>query len=72
MQTKHWAVVGALIVAVGMQLVSLEHGFADAFTPGFIGGLLIQIGTTVAALMVGSPLPPRPWDQVERRGVRPA
>ena len=55
METKHWAIVGAMFIAIGTQLAGLDHGWRDACTPAFIGGLMIQIGTTVAALFVGPP-----------------
>lgn len=55
LQTKHYVVFAAMLVALGTQLGGLEHGWADAATPSFIGGLLMQIGTTIAALFVGAP-----------------
>lgn len=58
LQTKHYAVIGAMLIALGTQLAGLEHGWADATSPAFIGGLLMQIGTTVAALFVGAPQKP--------------
>lgn len=64
-ETKHWIVIGAMFVALGTQLGSLEHGWADATSPAFIGGLIIQVGTTIAALFVGAPT--KPYDGVDRR-----
>lgn len=55
LETKHWAIVGALLVAIGTQLGGLEHGWHDAATPAFIGGVVVQIGTTIAAIFVGAP-----------------
>lgn len=55
MQAKHWAVIAAMLVAIGTQVAGMQHGWHDALTPSFIGGLLIQIGTTVAAIFVGAP-----------------
>ena len=66
-KTSHTMIIGALLVALGTQLAGLEHGFQDALTPAFIGGLLVQIGTTVGAMLIGSPLPPPKWDRIERR-----
>lgn len=57
-QTKHWIIVAALLVAIGTQIGGMEHGWHDAMAPGFVGGLLIQIGTTLAALFVGAPQKP--------------
>jgi hypothetical protein len=53
--TKHYVVLAAMLVAIGTQITGMEHGWLDAATPSFIGGLLIQIGTTVAAIYVGAP-----------------
>lgn len=55
MQTKHWMIVAAMLVAIGTQFGGLEHGWRDATTPAFIGGLLMSMGTTIAALFVGAP-----------------
>ena len=63
---KHWAILGALLVAVGTQLGTAEHGWVDVLSPGFLGGLLLQTGTTIAALFVGSPMKPD-WNGVDRR-----
>lgn len=54
-EAKHWALMGAMLVAFGTQLSGLEHGWSDALTPGFIGGMLISMGTTIAAVFVGAP-----------------
>lgn len=66
LETKHWAIVAAMLVAIGTQIGGLEHGWRDALAPGFIGGLIVQIGTTVAAIFVGAPQ--KPWDGTDRRG----
>lgn len=55
LQGKHWAILAAMLVSIGTQLTGLEHGWNDASTPIFIGGLLVQLGTTFAAIFVGSP-----------------
>jgi hypothetical protein len=65
LETKHWVIIGAMLVAIGTQLGGLEHGWVDAKSPAFISGLLIQIGTTIAALFVGAPQ--KPYDGVDRR-----
>ena len=64
--TKHFAVLAALLIAIGTQLGSAEHGWADVSSPGFVGGLMLQVGTTIGALFVGSPVKPK-WDGVDRR-----
>jgi hypothetical protein len=55
MQPKHWAVVGGLLIALGLQLSGTAHGWADVHTPQFVAGLLVQIGTTVTAIFVEKP-----------------
>ena len=64
-QPKHFAILAALLVAIGTQVGGMEHGWHDALTPAFIGGLCIQVGTTLAALFVGAPQ--KPYDGTERR-----
>lgn len=53
-ETKHYAVIGGLLIALGTQCAGVGS-WHDMTTPTFVGGCLIQIGTTVAALFVGSP-----------------
>lgn len=66
--TKHYVVLGAMLIAIGTQLSGLEHGWTDATAPAFIGGLLMQIGTTIGALFVGAPQKPyEPGTSVDRR-----
>lgn len=57
LETKHYAILAAMLVAIGTQVSGMQHGWHDAISPGFVGGLLIQIGTTVAAIFVGAPRP---------------
>lgn len=57
LEAKHWAIFGAMLVAVGTQLSGTEHGWLDVKTPQFVGGLIIQVGTTIAAVFVGAPKP---------------
>ena len=62
---KHYAILAAMLVALGTQLGGLEHGWHDAMTPAFIGGVLMQIGTMLAALFVGAPQ--TPWTGEDSR-----
>lgn len=55
LETKHIAVFAALLISVGTQISGLEHGWHDAMTPQFVGGLVMGVGTTIAAVFVGSP-----------------
>ena len=58
MEPKHWAILGGFIIALGMQLQGVQHGWTDVVSPVFIGGVLVQAGTVIAALLVGSPMQP--------------
>lgn len=64
--TKHYMVIAAMLASIGTQLSGLEHGWQDATSPAFIGGLLLSLGTTVAAIFVGAPQ--KPWNGEDRRG----
>ena len=66
LEPKHFAVIAAMLVALGTQLGGMQHGWKDAITPGFVSGILIQIGTTIGAIYVGAPK--QPWDGSLRRG----
>lgn len=67
---QHFAILAGLLVAIGTQLGTLEHGFQDALTPGFISGLLVQIGVTVGAMLTGSPIGRKEWSPMEREEHR--
>lgn len=67
--SKHTAVLAALVVTVGTQIATLG-GWSEAVTTKFVGALLLQIGTTIGALFVGSPTerrrqPGEPWTRKE-------
>lgn len=64
-EAKHFAILAGFLVALGAQLGGLEHGWSDAMTPGFIGGLIGQVGTLIVAIFVGAPR--GPWNGDERR-----
>jgi hypothetical protein len=64
-ETKHTVVLAALLVTTGTQVATLPD-WTPASRPQFIGQLLLQIGTTLGALFVGSPTERRraagePW-----------
>lgn len=68
--TKHWAVVGAMLIAIGTQLSGLQS-FHDALTPAFIGGFLLMVGTNVATLFLGAPVKPyEPGVSKDRRDLQ--
>lgn len=62
---KHYALTGALLVAIGMQLAGAAHGWQDVLTPGFLGGLIVQVGTTIVAIFTDAPR--QPWNGMDRR-----
>lgn len=55
LERKHWLVIAALLTGLATQLSALEHGWIEAATPRFIGGLLLQVVTAVTAIYVGAP-----------------
>jgi hypothetical protein len=52
--SKHSLVVLGLLAAIGMQLAGAPS-WSAVLTPAVIGGILVQIGTTLSALFVTSP-----------------
>lgn len=58
LETKHFAVIAAMLVGIGTQLAGAQHGWTDVMSPAFIGGMIVQMGTTVAAIFVGAPRDP--------------
>lgn len=55
MKGKHFAIVGGFLVVLGAQLASLDHGWRDAVTPGFVGGALGQLGLLITAMYAERP-----------------
>lgn len=55
LEVKHWAVVAGLLTGVATQLLTVQHGWADIATPGFVAGLMIQVATVISAIFVGAP-----------------
>jgi hypothetical protein len=68
LQTKHYVVIAAFLVSLGPQLGGLQHGWHDALTPTFIGGLVAQVGAIIAAVIVGSPFGGAPRPNVQAAG----
>lgn len=58
LQTKHYIIIAGALIALGMQISGLEHGWRDAMTPGFIGGLVVQIGKDILNLLTDAPRDP--------------
>lgn len=54
MDGKHYAIFGALLIAIALQLAGLEH-WVDATNPKFVSGLLLTIGTTIAGVFSPKP-----------------
>ena len=55
LERKHWVVLAAFLTALATQFSSIEHGWIEAMTPRFVGGVLLQIATVLTALYVGPP-----------------
>ncbi len=55
MEPKHWAVVAGLLTGVATQLLTVQRGWTDIASPGFVAGLLIQVATVISAIFVGAP-----------------
>lgn len=55
LEMKHFAILGGFLISLGTAIGGLEHGWHDAITPGFIGGMLGQVGTLILAIYVGAP-----------------
>ncbi len=53
------AAIGMLCVSIGQTLASMP-GWATAMEPGFVGTILIQIGTAFASYVAGQMLPTSP------------
>ena len=62
---KHWAIVCTMLAAIGTQLAGMDHGWHDAQTPTFIGGVILSVATTLGALFTDAPH--KPYDGVDRR-----
>jgi hypothetical protein len=50
---NQWALFGAYLVVVGTQIQTLDHGWADALSPPWIGTFLAETGLFLAALKSG-------------------
>lgn len=57
MSREHWALLAGFVGAIGVQLLTLEHGWEEAMTPGFIGSALVQIGVMLRAIYTERPEP---------------
>lgn len=55
MKGKHWMILAAFFGALGAQLSGLEHGWHDAMSPTFVGGVLAQVATVMAAMFTAAP-----------------
>lgn len=51
---KHWAILGAMLGAVALQMSALKT-WADASSPAFVAGILLQVGATLKALYTDKP-----------------
>lgn len=71
LETKHYLLLGAMLVALGTQVSGLTTWHAAA-TPLFIGGMFVQAGLTIASLLVEKPQKPyTEGKSVDRRDPLP-
>ena len=65
---KHKAVIGGEVVALGLMLGGLAHGWHDALTPMFVGGLLVRWGAAWLGLDADSirNRRERVWSELDR------
>ena len=68
MDPKTMLILGlaGFVVALGTQLASLEHGWADATSTTFVGALLGQVGSLLIAVFGAKQMPPDPRDPLMR------
>ena len=57
MSREHWVLLAGFVGAVGIQLATLQHGWEEAMTPGFIGSSLVQLGVMLRAIYTEKPEP---------------
>jgi hypothetical protein len=55
MNKTHYILLASFLGSVGVQLGTSAHGWSDALTPAFVGMVLVQLGTLVAAAFSDRP-----------------
>jgi hypothetical protein len=55
LEPKHYAILAGLLTGVATQLLTAQHGWADTLTPGFVAGIVMQLGAAFTAIFVGAP-----------------
>ncbi len=58
LEPKHYTLLSGFVMALGVQISGLEHGWHDALTPSFIGASIIQLAVLVGALGTNAPRTP--------------
>lgn len=54
MKPKHYAAIGGMIIAFGVQLSGV-HDWSQVTTTSYVSGVIIQVGTFVTALLMDKP-----------------
>ena len=54
MQTHNWNTIGLLAIAIGVQISAL-HAWSEAYSPAFIAGSLIALGTVLKGMIQTGP-----------------
>lgn len=54
MKPSHFAILGAMLAAIALQIAGLDH-WADAIKPQFVAGMLLAIASTLTAMFSDKP-----------------
>jgi hypothetical protein len=55
MEGKHWTLLAMILGGLGTALAGLTHGWIDATTPTFWGGLLVMASGAILAVFTAKP-----------------
>lgn len=55
LNTEHWVLLAGFLGAIGVQVGTLEDGWAHVTSPAFVGSVLVQFSVFVRALFSEKP-----------------
>lgn len=55
LEPKHYLILAGLLTGLALQLGTAQHGWSDVLTPGFLGGVVMQLASALTAIFVGAP-----------------
>lgn len=67
LEGKHWSIIAMILTGVAIQLGTVQHGWSDVMTTGFVSGLLLQVGAAITALFTGKPGAEQELDRANQR-----